>query len=172
MENQQVGSASKFFVSDCRAEYDVNRENASRRIIAEALLLLEQDLVKPGWYAKSPGDFKDYARLKIGSLPYEVFSVFFFDANYGLVAYEELFRGTLTQTSIYPREVLIRALHHNAASVGFAHNHPSGDTQPSRQDEHVTQALKSALGFVDVRVVDHIVVSKGSASSMAELGLI
>jgi DNA repair protein RadC len=85
---------------------------------------------------------------------------------------EELFRGTLNQTSVYPREVVLRALHHQAASVVLAHNHPSGTVQPSRADEALTSTLKSALALVDVRVLDHIIVAPGKALSMAESGLI
>ena len=85
---------------------------------------------------------------------------------------EELFRGTLTQTSVYPREVVMRALHHHAAAVVLAHNHPSGCVEPSRADEALTQTLKSALALVDVRVLDHVIVGQGDALSMAERGLL
>jgi DNA repair protein RadC len=85
---------------------------------------------------------------------------------------EELFRGTLTQTSVYPREVVLRALHHHAAAVVLAHNHPSGTVTPSRADEALTQALKAALSLVDVRVLDHVIVAPGQALSMAERGLL
>jgi len=85
---------------------------------------------------------------------------------------EELFRGTLTQTSVYPREVVLRALHHQASAVVLAHNHPSGSVQPSRADEALTHTLKAALALVDVRVLDHIIVSQGQSLSMAEQGLV
>jgi DNA repair protein RadC len=98
--------------------------------------------------------------------------VLFLDSQNKLLAMEELFRGTLTQTSVYPREVVIRALHHGAAAVVLAHNHPSGSVQPSRADEALTQTLKAALALVDVRVLDHIIVGPGQALSMAETGLI
>ena len=96
----------------------------------------------------------------------------FLDSQHRLLAMEELFRGTLNQTSVYPREVVQRALHHHAAAVVLAHNHPSGDVEPSRADEALTQTLKAALALVDVRVLDHIVVGPGKALSMAERGLI
>ena len=94
----------------------------------------------------------------------------FLDSQHRLLALEEMFRGTLTQTSVYPREVVLRALHHNAAAVVLAHNHPSGSVQPSRADEALTQTLKSALALVDVRVLDHIIVAPGQALSLTETG--
>jgi len=98
--------------------------------------------------------------------------VLFLDSQHRLIALEEMFRGTLTQTSVYPREVVIRALALNAASVVLAHNHPSGSTKPSRADELLTQTLKAALALVDVRVLDHFIVTSTQAVSMAELGLL
>lgn len=96
----------------------------------------------------------------------------FLDVQNRLIALEEMFRGTLTQTSVYPREVAVRALHHQAAAVVLAHNHPSGSVQPSRADEALTQALKAALALLDVRVLDHIVVAPGEVLSFAERGLL
>jgi DNA repair protein RadC len=98
--------------------------------------------------------------------------VLFLDAQNRLLTMEELFRGSLTQTSVYPREVVKRALHHHASAVVLAHNHPSGTVQPSRADELLTQTLKAALALVDVRVLDHIIVAQGDALSMAERGLV
>ena len=95
----------------------------------------------------------------------------FLDVQHRLLALEEMFRGTLSQTSVYPREIVLRALHHQAAAVVFAHNHPSGSVQPSRADEALTQTLKAALALVDVRVLDHIIVGTGETLSMAERGL-
>ena len=115
---------------------------------------------------------KDYLQLHLAARPHEVFAVLFLDAQHKLIALEELFRGTLTQTSVYPREVALRALHHHAAAVILAHNHPSGGVQPSRADEAITQNLKSALALIDVRVLDHVIVAPGQALSMAEKGRI
>ena len=120
----------------------------------------------------SPEAVRDYLQLQLGSRPYEVFAVLFLDSQHRLIVLEELFRGTLTQTSVYPREVVVRALALNAASVVLAHNHPSGSAQPSRADEALTQTLKAALGLVDVRVLDHFVVTSTEAVSMAERGLL
>lgn len=120
----------------------------------------------------SPDAVKHFLQLRLAHRPHEVFAVLFLDAQNRLVEMEELFRGTLTQTSVYPREVVERALHWKAAAVVLAHNHPSGTVQPSRSDEALTQTLKSALALVDVRVLDHVIVAPGSALSMAEKGLI
>ena len=120
----------------------------------------------------SPGAVKQYLQLHIGSRPYEVFAVLFLDAQHRLIVLEELFRGTLTQTSVYPREVVTRALYHHAAAVVLSHNNPSGSIEPSRADETLTQTLSAALSLIDVRVLDHVIVSAGQALSMAEKGLL
>ena len=119
---------------------------------------------------ETPGAVKDYVQLQLGQRPHEVFAVLFLDSQHRLIALEELFRGTLSQTSVYPREVALRALHHHAAAVVLTHNHPSGSVQPSRADEVLTQTLKTALGLLDVRVLDHVIVGPGQALSMAEQG--
>ena len=120
----------------------------------------------------SPGAVKQYLQLQLAARPHEVFAVLFLDVQNRLLAMEELFRGTLTQTSVYPREVVLRALHHQSAAVVLAHNHPSGSVQPSRADEALTQTLKAALALVDVRVLDHVIVGMGETLSMAERGLV
>jgi DNA repair protein RadC len=120
----------------------------------------------------SPTKVRDYLRLRIGHLDHEVFAALFLDAQNRLIDDEVLFRGTLTQTSVFPREVVKRALARNAAAVIFAHNHPSGLAEPSRADELLTRALRDALALVDVRVLDHIVVAGTSSVSFAERGLI
>lgn len=120
----------------------------------------------------TPQAVRDYLKLQLGSRPHEVFAILFLDSQHRLIALEELFRGTLTQTSVYPREVVARTLALNAASVVLAHNHPSGSATPSRADEALTQTLKAALALIDVRVLDHFVVTSNQAVSMAELGLL
>jgi DNA repair protein RadC len=119
----------------------------------------------------TPGAVKQYLQLQLAHKNHEVFAVLFLDNQNRMLAMEELFRGTLSQTSVYPREVVLRALHHQAAAVVLSHNHPSGSVQPSRADEHLTQTLKASLALVDVRVLDHIIVGQGQALSMAEQGL-
>ena len=118
-----------------------------------------------------PNAVKHYMQLYLANKQHEVFAVLFLDAQNRLLAMEELFRGTLTQTSVYPREVALRALHHQSSAVVLAHNHPSGTVQPSRADEALTQTLKAALALLDIRVLDHIIVGPGQALSMAEKGL-
>jgi DNA repair protein RadC len=120
----------------------------------------------------TPQAVRDYLQLQLGSRPHEIFAVLFLDSQHRLIALEELFRGTLTQTSVYPREVVVRALALHAGSVVLAHNHPSGEPRPSRADEALTQTLKAALALVDVRVLDHFIVTSTQAVSMAELGLL
>jgi DNA repair protein RadC len=125
---------------------------------------------KPGM--SSPQAVKDYLALSLGHLGYEAFVVLFLDARNRLLASEEMFRGTLTQTSVYPREVVKRALGHNCAAVVLAHNHPSGATEPSQADRMLTRSLKEALALVDVQVLDHIIIAGRQASSFAERGLL
>jgi DNA repair protein RadC len=120
----------------------------------------------------SPGAVRDYLRLTLGRREHEVFVALFLDAQNRLLVAEELFRGTLTQTSVYPREVVKRALAVNAAAVIFAHNHPSGVAEPSRSDEMLTTSLRQALALVDVRVLDHLIVAGPATVSFAERGLL
>ena len=118
----------------------------------------------------SPQAVKDYLGLSLGALQHEVFMVLFLDTRNRLVASEELFRGTLTQTSVYPREVVRRALHHNSAAVILAHNHPSGASEASQADRQLTDMLKEALSLVDVKVLDHFIVAGRRSVSFAEQG--
>jgi DNA repair protein RadC len=118
----------------------------------------------------SPGAVRDYLRLQLGGLGHEVFMALFLDAQNRVLAREELFRGTLTQTSVYPREVVKRALAHNAAGIILAHNHPSGVAEPSQADRWLTDQLKTALGLVDVKVLDHFIVAGSQGVSFAERG--
>jgi DNA repair protein RadC len=119
----------------------------------------------------SPGAVRDYLRLSLQSLSYEVFMGIFLNAQNRVISSDELFRGTIDQTSVFPREIVKRALAHNATSVIFAHNHPSGSPEPSPADRYLTRALSDALGVVDVRVLDHFVVAPGKILSFAERGL-
>ena len=136
----------------------------ARRSLAEAL--------KERPVFDAPVKVKDYLRLQIGTRPHEVFAVVFLDAQNRLLTLEELFRGSLTQPSVYPRDVVKRALDLHAAAVILAHNHPSGVCEPSRADEHLTTKLKNALALVDVRVLDHLIVGRTEVVSLAERGLL
>jgi len=120
----------------------------------------------------APSAVRDCLRIHFAGREYESFIALFLDSQHRLIVAEELFRGTLSQTSVYPREVVKAALHHNAAAVIFAHNHPSGVAEPSQSDQHLTAALKQALALVDVRVLDHFVVAGASIHSFAEKGLL
>jgi DNA repair protein RadC len=121
---------------------------------------------------ENPRAVADHLQMHLSGLDHECFGVLFLDAGHRLIAYENLFRGTLTKTSVYPREVVKRALALQAASVVLAHNHPSGTAEPSSADEALTHVLRQALALVDVRVLDHVVVARGSTVSMADRGLI
>ena len=143
--------------------------SAAKELFARAL---EEDIHNHPVSFTAPKVVKDYLRLVLGGRQQEVFMVLFLDAQHRLIASEELFHGTLTQTSVYPREVVKRALIHNAAAVMLSHNHPSGVAEPSNADRSLTEALKQALGLVDVRVLDHIVIGEQEALSFAERGLI
>jgi DNA repair protein RadC len=120
---------------------------------------------------QSPDSVKQFLRIHLGDKPHEVFGVMFLDAQNRLIAWEEMFRGTLNQASVYPREVVLRGLFHHASAVVLSHNHPSGRVEASRADELMTHSLKSALALVDIRVLNHIIVGPGAATSMAESGL-
>lgn len=136
----------------------------SRRALSEQLQ--QRDVLS------SPQHVRDYLVLKLASLTREVFMVLFLDTQNRLLASEELFSGTLSQASVYPREVIKRVLHHNAASVIFAHNHPSGIAQQSAADELLTKKLKEALTLVDVGVLDHFIVAGNQTLSFKERGLL
>lgn len=136
----------------------------SRRALAEEMR--ERDALS------SPTAVRGYLRLKLACLPHEVFLAVFLDAQNRVIEAEDLFRGSLTQTSVYPREVVKRALAHNAAGVILAHNHPSGVAEPSQADRWLTEQLKSALALVDVRVLDHFVIAGSRSLSFAEKGLL
>jgi DNA repair protein RadC len=128
--------------------------------------------LRAGDALRSPGAVRDFLRLTLIGRDHEVFVVVLLDAQNRVLACEELFRGTLTQTNVYPREVVKCALARNAAAVILAHNHPSGIAEPSHADEVLTQSLKQALALVDIRVLDHFIVAGNAALSFAERGLI
>src|SRR6266542_5733080 len=142
------------------------------RTLARAARILERHTLQGRDAMTSPQAVRDYLRIRLVCLPHEVFACLFLDSQHRLIACEEMFRGTLAQTSVYPREVVKAALRHNAAAVIFAHNHPSGVAEPSRADETLTQALKQALMLMDIRTLDHFVVAGASVTSFVERGLI
>lgn len=140
-------------------------------IVVGALRILEAR-ARYGNALTSPAAVRDYLRLAIAGKEHEVFMCIWLDAQHRALAFEEVFRGTLTQTSVYPREVVKAALRRNAAAVVFAHNHPSGVAQPSQADELLTRSLKQALALVEVNVLDHFIVAGDQAISFVERGLL
>lgn len=130
------------------------------------------ETIKRGDALASPKDTQNFLYKHLRDLPHEVFSCLFLDNRHRVISFDELFRGTIDGASVHPREVVKRALHHNAAAVIFAHNHPSGIAEPSRADEALTRRLKEALALVDIRVLDHIVIGDGESVSFAERGML
>lgn len=148
---------------------------AKRAEIAAVVEMARRALAQPLQTAPvldAPRKVKDYVALHLGTRTQEVFAVLFLDAQHRLLTLEEMFHGTLGQTSVYPRELVKRALALNAGAVILAHNHPSGVAEPSRADEYLTQTVRSALQLVDVRVLDHLIVGQGTVVSFAERGLL
>jgi len=168
-------AAGALRVSDADLSAPPSPESLLARRLSVARELLLRDLreqMHRGPVMTSPQILRDWLRLYCAGLEHEVFLVLYLDANHRLIEPQELFRGTLTQTSVYPRELVKGALARNAAALAVAHNHPSGQAEPSRADEFLTQTLKSTLSLVDVRIIDHFVVAGDQVVSMAERGLI
>lgn len=138
-------------------------------VVEMARRALQEEMVS-GDALSSPRAVREFLQLMLRGRQQEVFVAIFLDAQHRVVATEELFHGTLTQTSVYPREIVKRALHHNAAALIFAHNHPSGVAEPSDADRLLTGELKKSLGLVDVRVLDHFIVAGAGCLSFAEKG--
>ncbi|HXV11454.1 MAG TPA: DNA repair protein RadC [Burkholderiales bacterium] len=160
-------------LSDSLASYHVEKP-ANQRLLA-AREFIKRSLAegfRNGDALTSPQAVRDYLRISLMGRSYEVFMVLFLDAQHRLIEAEEMFRGTLTQTSVYPREVVKRSLYFNAAAVLFAHNHPSGVAQPSQSDELLTRSLRDALSLIEVRVLDHFVIGGNVVMSFAERGLL
>ncbi len=159
---------SSLLVRDVAGSY---RPAEPAEVLQAALRVLEGQL-RGTEMLSSPQAVRDFLRIKLGTLEHEVFAVIHLDAQHRVIEYVEMFRGTVTQTSVYPREVVKEAMEHNTAAIVLVHNHPSGVAEPSRADEHLTQTLKSALSLVDVRVIDHLIVAGPTILSFAERGLI
>ncbi|WP_050467376.1 RadC family protein [Herbaspirillum chlorophenolicum] len=141
-------------------------------IVQQAIVLLERRVFKAGPRLERPAAVRDYLRLKLVAEPNEIFVVVFMNSMHDVLAVEPMFHGTINATSVYPRVVLQRALQLNAAAVIFAHQHPSGTTEPSNADRVLTEQLKTALALIDVRVLDHFVIGQGTPYSFAESGLL
>jgi DNA repair protein RadC len=172
----RFGGLSGLFAAPASALTEIDGLGPAKSAQLQAVLeiarrVLHED-VRRDTVLNSPGKVREYLKLRLASLEREVFIALFLDAQNRLIAADELFAGTLTQTSVYPREVVKQALRRNASAVIFAHNHPSGVAEPSRSDELLTSSLKQALGLVDVRVLDHLIVAGSATVSFAERGLI
>jgi DNA repair protein RadC len=155
-----------------RTEPDVRAREQEDVIIEQALAILDMRMFKHGEALVSPRDSAAFLKLKLGAYPYEVFGCLFLDNRHRVLAFEEMFRGTLDGASVHPREVVRAALKHNAAAVIFSHNHPSGVAEPSAADRNITRQLRDALQLIGVRVLDHLVIGSGEPTSMAARGLI
>jgi DNA repair protein RadC len=142
-------------------------------LIRQALAILNARLrTQDDVFITNPGDTRSYLRLKLAEREAEVFCVLFLTNRHRVIAFEEMFRGTIDGATVHPREVVKAAMRHNSAAVILAHNHPSGVAEPSRADEAITRRLKDALALVDVRVLDHLIVGGSEITSLAELGLV
>ena len=152
--------------------YNVHSATITENDIIDRALEILRGRMLNGDKLNSPSAVRDFLTVKLSGLPHEVFGVVYLNAQNVVIEYEELFRGTLTQTSVYPREVAKGCLLKNAAAVILVHNHPSGTVEPSRADELLTTTLKTTLNMIDVRVLDHIIIGQGYSLSMAERGLV
>ena len=172
----RFGSLTQMFAASEKDFCETHGMGQAKYVQLQAVLEMSrralQEEMQRGDALNSPRAVRDYLRLLLGGRQQEVFLALFLDTQHRVIASEELFHGTLSQTSVYPREVVKRALTHNAAAVILAHNHPSGVAEPSQADQLLTSALKHALGLVDVRVLDHFVVTGGQTLSFAEKGFI
>jgi DNA repair protein RadC len=157
--------------SETRSTYKVAPEPNDDDVIAAALAILRLRVTAVQLLG-SPQDVRDYLAVSMGDLEHEEFGCLWLDAQNRLIFDQRIFRGTLTQTSVYPREIVKDALNLNAAGVIFYHNHPSGVAEPSRADEALTTQLKTALALVDVKVLDHIIAAGGKSISLAERGVL
>jgi len=161
-------ASNALMVRDVDGQY---RPASADEVLHHARCVLSRR-VRRGAALSSPQAVKDCLSVQLGALEHEVFTIIFLDAQNRLIALKKMFRGSVTQTSVYPREVVKEALGLNAAAVILAHNHPSGAAEPSRADEYLTQTLKAALALVDVRVLDHMIVAGAEVVSFAERGLL
>jgi len=162
---------TKFKTSETKGQYHVEGTVTAEDIITMAKRILNRRFAK-GQAMTDPQQSKSFLTLKLSQLEHEVFSILFLNNQHKVIAYEELFRGTIDSASVYPREVLKRALHHNAAAIILSHNHPSGEPEPSQSDIQITQKLQQALKMVDIRILDHIIIGGEEPVSLAERGLI
>ncbi|MBI4809457.1 MAG: DNA repair protein RadC [Nitrosomonadales bacterium] len=172
----RFGSLTQLFAAGEKAFCDIHGMGQAKFVQLQAVVEMARralhEEIRAGDALNSPRAVRDYLQLLLRARQQEVFLAIFLDAQHRVIESEELFHGTLTQTSVYPREVVKRALHHNAAALVFAHNHPSGVAEPSDSDRLLTDELKKSLALVDVRVLDHFIVGGAGCLSFAERGLL
>ncbi len=168
MSHESHSLAASLMVRDARGRR--YRPATDEQILEAARQVIDRKMQR-GLAFKSPADVQAYLRTKLASLEHEMFAVLFLDQKHRLIEYVEMFRGTIHEAAVHPREVVKMALRLNAAAVIVSHNHPSGDPSPSGADRSVTCRLKDALELVDVRLLDHIIVGGRFSVSMAQRGL-
>ena len=161
-----------FHLNEHTGRYFPLRPLTPRDIIDQAKSLVSKQMLLSTEPLTSPSETKEFLQLHMSELEHETFSVFFLDNRHRVITYKRMFRGTIDNANVYPREVVKAALQHNAAALIFAHNHPSGDPEPSNTDIELTQKLKKTLDLVDVRVLDHMVISSETIVSFAEKGIL
>lgn len=159
-------------IVDQPAKKSSNKSNRDDRIIQQAIAILEKRLFSGRPILEKPDDVGNYLRLKLTDEPNELFMVVFLDMQSRVIACEVLFRGTINAAGIFPRVIVQRALEHNAAALILAHNHPSGCTQPSVEDQRITSRIKEAMSLVDILILDHFIVGEGEPCSFAKRGLL
>ena len=168
---QMANSKELFKCTEKEGFYSVAESVSEQDIVEFAKHIIAKQFER-GVTITSPKASVDFLQSQIGHYEHEVFAALFLDSKHRVIAFEELFTGTIDQASVYPREVAKRALHHNAAAIIFTHNHPSGVTDPSQSDIALTETLVAAMNLLGVRALDHIVVANNQSQSLAELGYI
>lgn len=173
---QRFGSLRVLFHADSAALLACNGIGHARlailRVVPELARRYYAESLPSGETIRSPADTEAFLKARMRDLDHELFCCLFLDNRHRVLCFDELFRGTIDGTSVYPREVVKEALAVNAAAVILAHNHPSGVAEPSQADERITRRLKSALDLVDIRLLDHLIIGDGKATSLARRGLL
>lgn len=156
----------------CRSKGLGQAKYAQLQAVLEMSRRYLQEELRRGDILSSPDDTRRFLQARLRDHPHEVFAILYLDNQHRMIEFEELFHGTIDGASVHPREVVRRALHHNAAALILAHNHPSGVAEPSQSDQRITRRLKNALGLVDIRLLDHFIIGDGQPTSFAERGLL
>ena len=153
-------------------EYEFGKTEKENATIEKALQILKSRIKERGDFMEKPADVENFLKIQFSEMEYEAFSVIFLDNQHRLIAFEEMFKGTINGSSVHPREVMKAALKHNAAAVILSHNHPSGIATPSSADKQITKILVDAMELIDVRILDHIIIGDGDSFKFSEAGYI